>query len=185
MYEDECCVPVTVSDGEGLGLGMRPFRVLHNSGRRRGGLIFDFQTRVPPPCHACLVSDPAGTCARWGSRSLRSGQRCICLSLGVFMIMKFTRVSVSVVCTLVLWAVALVSATDPFRWDSCGTKDDRLRTTALTMSSPDGKWGKGELASIDAKGDCNLNGPLKSGSWAINVYELGNAHPVDVQFKVR
>ena len=113
---------------------------------------------------------------------MRLGSRRVRLCLGVCIIMKSARVSLSVVCTLVLWAVALVSATDPFQWDSCGNKDDRLRTPALTMSSPDGKWGKGELASIDAKGDCNLNGPLKSGSWAINVYELGNAHPVDVQW---
>ena len=113
---------------------------------------------------------------------MRLGSRRVRFCLGVCIIMKSARVSLSVVCTLVLWAVALVSATDPFQWDSCGNKDDRLRTTALTMSSPDGKWGKGELASIDAKGDCNLNGPLKSGSWAINVYELGNAHPVDVQW---
>ena len=81
--------------------------------------------------------------------------------------------------TLTLFAiVALTNAAAPFSWDSCGTKNDRLFTTDLEMKTPEGTWGKGFKATVTGKGDCNLHGPLLSGSWSMRIYELGLSHPV-------
>ena len=72
----------------------------------------------------------------------------------------------------------MVAAQAPFSWDSCGTKNDRLQTTSLEMSTPEGSWGKGFNATVTGKGDCNLHGPLLSGSWSLRIYELGLSHPI-------
>ena len=59
-----------------------------------------------------------------------------------------------------LVTVAVSTAAPLFRWDSCGSKDDRLYTTQLNMSAPEGAWGKGYRATVKGSGDSNLHGPL-------------------------
>ena len=77
-----------------------------------------------------------------------------------------------------LVTVAVSTAAPLFRWDSCGSKDDRLYTTQLNMSTPEGAWGKGYKATVKGSGDSNLHGPLLSGSWSLRIYELGLSHPI-------
>lgn len=66
-------------------------------------------------------------------------------------------------------------------WDSCGTRNDRLKTTSLTFSATPGLRA-GATAHIHTTGTTMLHAPLVSGAWQIRIYEEGHAHPVATSF---
>eukprot|EP01029_Cantina_marsupialis_P012857 TRINITY_DN2845_c0_g1_i1.p1 TRINITY_DN2845_c0_g1~~TRINITY_DN2845_c0_g1_i1.p1 ORF type:complete len:171 (-),score=31.52 TRINITY_DN2845_c0_g1_i1:477-953(-) len=68
-----------------------------------------------------------------------------------------------------------------YRWDSCGTRYDRLRTNALTFSTSNG-YKAGSVAHLHAEGPTMLHVPLKAGAWQVRLYELGDAHPMFTTF---
>jgi hypothetical protein len=68
-------------------------------------------------------------------------------------------------------ALALtLAAVNAFKWDSCGTKLDRLKTDKVTES---GSIAAGSKVTVTASGTTDLHAPLESGAWQVRVYETG------------
>jgi hypothetical protein len=87
---------------------------------------------------------------------------------------------------LSLLALSLLAATTSAslqKWDvECGSKFDRINTQKLSLTTADGKFTAGTMATLDTSGVTNLHGPFMGGSWSIRVYEDGASHPVGDYF---
>merc|ERR1711959_104836 len=71
---------------------------------------------------------------------------------------------------LVVLACILAVASASFKWDSCGTKNDRLKTTKVSV---DGAFAAGSKVTVTASGNTDLHVPLTTGAWQVRIYELG------------
>jgi len=80
---------------------------------------------------------------------------------------------------LTLSLLAATTSASMQKWDiTCGSKFDRIATQKLSLTTADGKFTPGTMATIDTSGVTNLHGPFLGGSWSIRVYEDGASHPV-------
>merc|ERR1712159_160524 len=80
---------------------------------------------------------------------------------------------------LVVLACILGVASASFKWDSCGTKNDRLKTTKVKV---EGAFAAGSKVTVTASGNTDLHVPLDSGAWQVRIYELGVAKETHTEF---
>merc|ERR1711977_583338 len=80
---------------------------------------------------------------------------------------------------LVVLACILAVASASFKWDSCGTKNDRLKTTKVSVS---GAFAAGSKVTVTASGNTDLHVPLDTGAWQVRIYELGVAKETHTEF---
>merc|ERR1712159_50975 len=73
----------------------------------------------------------------------------------------------------------MVAPTGGFKWDSCGTKNDRLKTTNVNVK---GAFAAGSKVTVTASGNTNLHAPLNSGAWQVRIYENGVAKSTHTEF---
>lgn len=83
-------------------------------------------------------------------------------------------------------AVALLCALLPsvafgYKWTSCGTRYDRLKTETLSFTASPGLEA-GATATITTTGSTDLHVPFVTGAWQLRVYELGFAHDIYTTF---
>lgn len=77
---------------------------------------------------------------------------------------------------LLLPAVAMA-----YKWESCGTRYDRLKVSTLSFSGSPGVQA-GANATIHITGTTDLHAPLVSGAWQVRIYELGFSHAIATSF---
>lgn len=70
-----------------------------------------------------------------------------------------------------------VSGAQAYWWDSCGTRNDRLKTDSLRFSAVDG-LSAGHRATIETTGTTDLHAPFITGAWQVRVYEMGKAKSI-------
>jgi len=85
----------------------------------------------------------------------------------------------------VVLALALVCLLAPsafaYKWTSCGTRYDRLKTQTLSFTASPG-FQAGAVATIHTTGSTDLHVPFVTGAWQVRIYELGFAHSIDTAF---
>lgn len=84
--------------------------------------------------------------------------------------------SAAILVCLLLPAVAMA-----YKWDSCGTRYDRLVTKTLSFTATPGLEA-GATATVHTTGTTMLHAPLLAGAWQVRIYELGFAHPIATSF---
>merc|ERR1712159_803481 len=80
---------------------------------------------------------------------------------------------------LVVLACILGVASASFKWDSCGTKNDRLKTTKVNV---EGAFAAGSKVTVTASGNTDLHVPLTTGAWQVRIYETGVAKSTHTEF---
>jgi len=80
---------------------------------------------------------------------------------------------------LLVLACLVATASAAYKWDSCGTKLDRLKTQKLSVA---GSLEAGSKVTVTASGITDLHVPLETGAWQVRIYEDGEAHETHTEF---